>query len=105
MLDEPEYGYRAGYKFAIERQVLLISFITNNFCITFRPISGYLFSICSQKGTLISYFLNTFYVFIQSVHLLLKGFAVDSTVLVRIMCATCTGHRSSLIYLYCKLKA
>jgi hypothetical protein len=31
MIDEPEYSYRAGYKLAVERQVLLISFITNVF--------------------------------------------------------------------------
>ena len=77
MVDEPEYSYRAGYKFAIERQVLLISFITNIFYVTFRPLSGYLLSICSQNFTLISYFLHAFYVFVQSVHLLLKGLAVD----------------------------
>jgi len=105
MLDEPEYSYRAGYKFTVGRQVLLISFITYIFYLTSRSISGYLFSICSQNFTVISYFLHEFYVFVQSVLLLRKGFAVDSTVLVPVMRATCTVHRSSLIYLYCKLKA
>jgi hypothetical protein len=36
-----------------------------------------LVSICSQNFTLLSYFLHAFYVFVQSVRLLLKGFAVD----------------------------